>query len=141
MTNFDESENDEKLIENDSSINDESKVSKLFRALNPVFLSLALVLFIVLIFSDSFELPFIELVLRLVMPTRYACHNLGSGIELFAGWVSYFLAFLVLIFYSVAFNCESKKQYVVGSILGVISTGAWFFWGVIIFVICGIRAH
>lgn len=76
-------------------------------------------------------MPYIELVLRLVIPTRYECINLGGGIGIFAGWISYFLALLVLIFYSVALNCESQKQYVVGSILGVISTGAWFFWGVV----------
>ncbi|MFT6189248.1 MAG: hypothetical protein ACJAW8_001458 [Oleispira sp.] len=136
MTNIIESKSDGKTVGND-----ESNVSKYFRVFNPVFLSLVLILFIILIFRDAFLLPYMELVLRLVIPTMYECNNLGGGIGIFFGCVSYFLALLVLIFYSVALNCESNKQYVVGSILGVISTGAWFFWGAIIFVLCGIRAH
>ena len=136
MTNIVESKSDGKIVDND-----EPNVSKYFRVFNPVFLSLVIVLFIILIFHDAFLLPYIELVLRLVIPTMYECNNLGGVIGIFAGCISYFLALLVLVFYSVALNCESQKQYVVGSILGVISTGAWFFWGAILFVVCGIRAH
>tara|TARA_B110001454_G_C12716392_1_gene432747 strand:+ start:516 stop:926 length:411 start_codon:yes stop_codon:yes gene_type:complete len=136
MKNIVESESDGKTVDSD-----EPDVSKYFRVFNPVFISLVLVLFTILIFRDAFLLPYIELVLRLVIPTMYECNNLGAGLGFFAGCISYFLALLVLIFYSVALNCESLKQYVVGSILGVISTGGWFFWGAILFVVCGIRAH
>lgn len=141
MTKIIESENNKITIDHDSSINDEFKVSKYFRVLNPVFISLVLVLLIILVVRNAFELTYLELVLRLVMPMRYECDNLGSSIGMIAGWISYFLAFLMLTFYSVVLNSDSQKQYVVGSILGVISTGVWFFWGVIVFVACGIRAH
>ena len=135
MTNIVESKSDGETVDNNVP-----NISKFFRVFNPVFLSLVLVLFIILIFRDAFLLPYIELVLRLVVPTMYECDNFG-GVGILAGCISYFLALLVLIFYSVALNYESKKQYIVGSVLGVISTGVWFFWGAIVFLVCGIKAH
>lgn len=86
MANIIESKSDGKTVGND-----EPNVSKCFRVFNPVFLSLVLVLFIFLIFRDAFLLPYIELVLRLVIPTMYECNNLGGGIGIFLG-CNYFCA-------------------------------------------------
>ena len=115
---------------------------KYYRFFNPIFIYLVLIFLLVLFLIYRFSLPLLDSILWLVMPTKDKCHNLSASIGLFWGaWVSYFLAFFILLFYAVVFNSETKKEYIVGSGLGICFTSAWFFWGTILFLFCGIRAH
>lgn len=123
-------------------INNEFKINKYLRVFNPVFISWILILLLplILILRDAFLISYIELVSRLVFPTMYECSTLG-GIGIFAGFISYFLALVMFVFYFMTLKSKTQNKYITVSILGVFSTIVWFSWGALLFILCGIRAH
>lgn len=123
-------------------MNNEFKINKYLRVFNPVFISWILILLLplILILRDAFLISYIELVSRLVFPTMYECSTLG-GIGIFAGFISYFLALVMFVFYFMALKSKTQNKYITVSILGVFSTIVWFSWGALLFILCGIRAH
>ncbi len=114
---------------------------RLKRAFNPVSIAVMIMLLLVLTVSLRIGIPFEAPVKWLFLPSFQECRNFGGNLFNISFVITYMLMLATTAFIGLVIESETEKQYIAYSVIGVIVTLAWFGWGIIIFLLCGLRPH
>ena len=113
----------------------------LLRAINPVSIAVVFLFVLVFITSVRIGIPFDVSFKWLLLPSLQECRNFGGSLFTISFVISYVLMLTTIAFVMLVIESETEKQYVAFSFVGVVTAVAWFAWGVLMFLMCGLRPH
>ncbi|HBC58223.1 MAG TPA: hypothetical protein DCZ03_13775 [Gammaproteobacteria bacterium] len=121
-----------------SNSKNQQRVQKI---INPITISIVLMFVAIIYLSGTIGITIKEALGWFLLQSFQECINFDGMFFVTSYSISYLLMIICLVLTMFVIESESDKQYIICSLLGVLAVVVWFGWGMLTFLICGLRAH